>query len=57
VADWHFLAAADVQRSPDFAHSFQGVHLPREVIDKIYRRNAQAMFPGAWPASVNSDPP
>jgi len=25
-----------------------GMHLPREVIDKIYRRNAEAMFKGAW---------
>jgi predicted TIM-barrel fold metal-dependent hydrolase len=48
VADWQFLATAEVMHSPDFAQSFPGVHLPREVIDKIYRRNAEAMFPGGW---------
>jgi hypothetical protein len=30
-----------------FAKSFQGMHLPREVIDKLYRRNAQSMFTAA----------
>ena len=34
----------------DFAGAFRGLHLPRSVIDKIYRRNAMALFPGAWAA-------
>jgi hypothetical protein len=48
VEDWRFLATSDRLHSPDFAKSFQGMHLPREVVDKIYRRNAQSMFTGAW---------
>jgi hypothetical protein len=32
----------------DFVKSFQGMHLPRAVIDKIYRHNAESMFPAAW---------
>ena len=48
TADWQFLATSDVQHSPDFEHSFAGMHLPREVIDKIYRRNAESLFKGAW---------
>jgi predicted TIM-barrel fold metal-dependent hydrolase len=48
VADWRFLATSDVLRSPDFAQTFAGMHLPREVVDKIYRRNAVSMFKGAW---------
>jgi hypothetical protein len=24
------------------------LRLPREVIDKMYRKNAEALFPGAW---------
>lgn len=48
VADWRFLATADLQRSPDFAHPFTGMHLPREVMDKLYRRNAESLFKGAW---------
>ena len=48
VADWRFLATSAVLHSPDFAESFAGMHLPRRVIDKIYRRNAESMFEGAW---------
>ena len=49
LEDWRFLASADHMHSRDFAPGFQGLHLPRAVIDKIYRRNAQALFPAAWP--------
>jgi predicted TIM-barrel fold metal-dependent hydrolase len=48
LADWRFLATADLMHSADFAAAFHGLHLPREVIDKIYRRNAQTLFPQAW---------
>jgi len=48
LEDWRFLATTELMHSPDFVASFHGLHLPREVIDKIYRRNAQALFPGAW---------
>jgi len=37
-----------VLRSADFPASFGGLHLPRAVLDKIYRRNALAVFPRAW---------
>ena len=48
VEDWRFLATSDRLHSSDFEQSFQGMHLPRAIIDKIYRRNAESMFPGAW---------
>lgn len=48
VEDWKFLATAARMHSSDFAQSFQGMHLPRAVIDKIYRRNAESMFTAAW---------
>jgi hypothetical protein len=35
-------------RSEDFDAPFRGLDLPREVIDKIYRKNAQALFAHAW---------
>jgi hypothetical protein len=50
VSDWRFLATRDELHSTDFAGSFHGLHLPRSVIDKIYRRNALALFPGGWAA-------
>jgi predicted TIM-barrel fold metal-dependent hydrolase len=48
IEDWQFLVTADRLHSSDFESSFRGLHLPREVIDKIYRRNALSMFTGAW---------
>ena len=45
VSDWRFFVTADVLHSAEFAGSFRGLHLSRTVIDKIYRRNAMAMFP------------
>ncbi|HEY5103312.1 MAG TPA: hypothetical protein VII70_11065 [Steroidobacteraceae bacterium] len=51
VEDWRFLATAAQMRSPDFAKPFRGLQLPREVIDKIYRRNAESLFIGAWNAA------
>jgi predicted TIM-barrel fold metal-dependent hydrolase len=48
LADWRFLATSEMLHSPDFAQSFTGMHLPRGVIDKIFRRNAESMFKGAW---------
>jgi len=48
VEDWRFLATSGRMHSTDFGKSFQSMHLPREVIDKIYLRNAQSMFTTAW---------
>jgi predicted TIM-barrel fold metal-dependent hydrolase len=46
--DWRFLTSAGPMHSEDFEGAFRGLRLPKEVVDKIYRRNAQALFPGAW---------
>jgi len=46
--DWRFLTGDEPLRSAEFAAPFRGLALPREVVDKIYSRNAQRMFPGAW---------
>ncbi len=51
LADWQFLTGNATLHSPDFDKPFQGLHLPRSVVDKIYRTNAEALFPGAWPAT------
>ncbi len=46
--DWRFLVTDDSLHSEDFDATFHGLQLPRGVIDKIYRKNAAALFPGAW---------
>jgi predicted TIM-barrel fold metal-dependent hydrolase len=48
LEDWRFLATSARLHSPDFAKSFRGLDLPSEVVDKIYRRNAESMFSAAW---------
>jgi predicted TIM-barrel fold metal-dependent hydrolase len=48
LEDWRFLATSEPMQSEDFAAPFHGLHLPRTVLDKIYRRNAERLFVGAW---------
>ena len=47
--DWRFLVTNDELRSPDLDRPFPGMHLPRGVVDRIYRENAVALYPRAWP--------
>ncbi len=47
--DWRFLVTDEELHSPDLERGFRGMHLPRSVVDKIYRKNARALFPRAWP--------
>ena len=46
--DWRFLTSEQSLHSDDFAAPFNGLALPREVIDEIYSRNARRVFPTAW---------
>lgn len=50
--DWRFLVTDDLMHSADFAAPFRGLQLPRAVIDKIYRRNAETLFPHGWSREV-----
>jgi hypothetical protein len=54
IEDWRFLATAEHMRSSDFAEPFEGLRLPREVIDKLYRRNAEALFVGGWSSRTST---
>ena len=50
LQDWRFLVTSERMHSDDFDAGFRGLRLPRTVIDKIYRRNAERLFAGAWQA-------
>jgi predicted TIM-barrel fold metal-dependent hydrolase len=39
--DWKFLATDEKMSSADFDGSFSGLKLPKDVIDKIYNKNAK----------------
>ncbi|MEK8030054.1 amidohydrolase family protein [Ideonella sp. DXS29W] len=47
-ADWRFLVTREWQRHADLPARFRGLDLPATVIDKLYRRNAERVFPAAW---------
>jgi predicted TIM-barrel fold metal-dependent hydrolase len=44
--DWRFLTTDDTLKTAEVDGTFQGLKLPREVIDKVYRTNAERWFPG-----------
>jgi predicted TIM-barrel fold metal-dependent hydrolase len=54
MEDWRFLTSSDALHSPDFDASFPGLHLPRTVVDKLYRLNAEKLFRGAWKNSSSA---
>jgi predicted TIM-barrel fold metal-dependent hydrolase len=52
VEDWKFLATREPMHSGDFEAGFEGMQLPRTVVDKIYRENAEALFKGGWKSAA-----
>jgi alpha-galactosidase len=55
LADWRFLAGNETLTSTEFDGPFQGLGLPREVLEKVYGRNARRLFPSAWTREVSAD--
>lgn len=46
ISDWQFFTSNDQMQVADFDQPFNGLHLPKKVVDKIYRINAQKWYPG-----------
>lgn len=46
--DWKFLATDSIMTVRDFDGQFQGLMLPKSIIDKIYHLNAERIYPTAW---------
>jgi hypothetical protein len=46
--DWIFLNTDSLMTVPDFEGSFRGLALPKDVVRKIYRKNAQKFFLLKW---------
>jgi predicted TIM-barrel fold metal-dependent hydrolase len=42
---WKFFTSGEKMKVPKVEKEFMGLRLPREVVDKIYRRNAEKWFP------------
>jgi predicted TIM-barrel fold metal-dependent hydrolase len=48
INDWLFLATDRRLHSSEFPDAYRGMHLPKMVLDKIYRLNAEREFPNGW---------
>jgi hypothetical protein len=48
LADWKFFNTDSILTNADLNEPFQGIALPKDVIEKIYRTNAKREFPKAW---------
>lgn len=46
--DWRYFVGADSITVPELDRPVQGLALPRQVVDKLYRLNAEKAYPKAW---------
>jgi hypothetical protein len=46
MQDWQFFVSDTVMHSTGFDAAFRGLRLPKWVVDKIYRSNAEKWFRG-----------
>jgi len=48
MLDWKYLNTEEEMRVPELDDPVKGLYLEKEIIDKIYRLNAERIFPHAW---------
>jgi len=48
LLDWKYLTAGEEMTVPELDSPIKALHLEKGVIDKIYRLNAERIFPDAW---------
>ena len=46
INHWKFFTSGDRMKVPKVEKEFKGLHLPKEVVDKLYCRNAKKWFVG-----------
>ncbi|KQQ36002.1 hypothetical protein ASF61_07240 [Duganella sp. Leaf126] len=46
--DWRYFVTGDSLTVPELDRPVRGLSLPRQVIDKLYRINAEQAYPTAW---------
>jgi len=46
INDWKYLVTDETMTVPEVEGEFNGLHLPKEVIDNVYRTNAEKWYPG-----------
>lgn len=48
LRDWRYFNTEERVQVPELDEPVQGLGLPKQVVDKLYRGNAQALFPDSW---------
>ena len=48
LLDWKYLNTDEIFKVPELEEPIKGLALPKIVVDKIYRLNAERIFPDAW---------
>ena len=48
VRDWKYFTTDEMIQVPELDDPVQGLALPRQVVTKLYRTNAQKLFPKSW---------
>ncbi len=48
LSDWKYFNTDSTLTVPELDDAFQGLALPKRVVEKIYRINAEIAFPTAW---------
>lgn len=51
---WTYFTSDNMMRAPEIEGEFQALHLPKTIIDKIYRKNAEKWFPDAFPQQTSN---
>jgi predicted TIM-barrel fold metal-dependent hydrolase len=50
ILDWKYFNTDEIFTVPELDEPVQGLSLPKNIVDKIYRVNAENIFPDAWKA-------
>ena len=48
LRDWKYFNTDEMIKVPELDEPVQGLALPKQVVEKIYRINAQRLFPNSW---------
>ncbi len=48
LRDWRYFNTDEMVRVPELDEPVQGLALPKGVVEKLYRINAQKLFPKSW---------
>ena len=52
LSDWKYFNTDSILTNSDFPGSFQGLALPKQVVEKIYRINTKKIFEKAWKSEI-----